>query len=249
MDRLVPVLLLVLVFVLLLGLMGIASVTTFFAKGNAYVALAVAWTAAFLGYGRVVEHLSWADMGMTRWLHGIVWGGACILIVSIGMALGVAIPRLRPLFADERLSSASASQIAHKTLVEVPLGTVLLEEVIFRGVLMGLLTTMYGTVWGIVGSSIVFGFWHILPALEMHGNHALTAGDSSWWGKVRTVALTVLGTSLAGIVFALLRWGSGCILAPMGYHWATNSTGSIATWLIGQRANGGPEADAEKDAS
>ena len=46
---------------------------------------------------------------------------------------------------------------------------------------------------------------------------------------------TILATGLAGIGFGLLRLGSGCILAPMGLHWATNSTGSIAAWLLSKR--------------
>jgi IS5 family transposase len=36
----------------------------------------------------------------------------------------VAIPRLHPLFADERVMGTTGAQVAHKSLVEVPLGTV-----------------------------------------------------------------------------------------------------------------------------
>jgi hypothetical protein len=35
----------------------------------------------------------------------------------------------------------------------------------------------------------------------------------------------------------LVVW-SGSVLAPMGLHWATNSTGSIAAWLVGRRRRG-----------
>ena len=72
--------------------------------------------------------------------------------------------------------------MARKSLVEVPLGTVLLEEVVFRSVLLGLLTSMYGTVAGVLGSAFLFGLWHILPALEMHDSHSLTSQLGSGLG-------------------------------------------------------------------
>ena len=232
----------------LLGLMVIASITTYKAQNGWYVLVSFFWTGIFLQFGRSVANLSWADMGMHRWLHGLVWGGSCILIVTVAMAAGVAIPRLHPLFADERIFSVSGSQIAQKALVEVPIGTVLLEEVVFRGVLMGVLTVQYGWIWGLVGSSLVFGFWHILPALEMHGAHALTNRlGNGWRGTVTTVLGTVLATGMAGIGFGLLRMGSGCILAPMGLHWATNSTGSIAAWLVAKRQGRDVDEAAESD--
>lgn len=221
----------------LLALMIVASVTTFKVYGrSSYVVVALGWTIVFLSFGRFALGLSWAQMGMTNWISGLVWGGACILVVAVGMAAGVAIPRLHPLFADERVQSATGADVAHKSLVELPLGTVLLEEVVFRGVLMGLLTASYGRVWGLVGSSIVFGFWHILPALEMHSAHPMASRlGSGWRAQLTTVIGTILATSAAGLLFGLLLWGSGSILAPMGQHWATNSTGSIAAWVVGRR--------------
>ncbi len=204
----------------------------------------------FLQFGRSVAGLSWADMGMHRWIEGLAWGGACILIVTVAMAAGVAIPRLHPLFADERVLSVSGPQLAHKALVEIPVGTVLLEEVVFRGVLMGLLTVQYGWVWGLVGSSFVFGLWHILPALEMHGSHSMAERiGSGWRGALTTVIGTIVATGVAGIGFGLLLLGSGCILAPMGLHWATNSTGSIAAWLVGKRRSAAAGGDSEAEPS
>jgi hypothetical protein len=67
------------------------------------------------------------------------------------------------------------------------------------------------------------------------------------------VAVTILATGGAGLLFALLVVVSGSVLAPMGLHWAMNGPGSIAAWLVGRRqerareradeaAAGGPEA-------
>lgn len=220
---------------LLLVMMLLASVTTFHVSRRWYVPLALIWTLAFLLFGRLVG-LSWTEMGLGNPAYGIIWGIGCIVVVSVAMAAGVAIPRLHPLFADERVLGSTGRQVALKSLVEVPLGTVALEEVVFRSVLLGLLTVSFGTVWGVIGSAFLFGLWHVLPALEMHDSHSLTSQlGSGWWAKVTTVVGTILATGAAGVGFALLVVWSGSVLAPMGLHWALNSTGSIAAWLVGRR--------------
>jgi membrane protease YdiL (CAAX protease family) len=220
---------------LLLVMMLLASVTTFHVSRRWYVPMALIWTLAFVLFGQLIG-LTWGQMALDDWVHGLIWGGGCVLIISIGMAAGVAIPRLHPLFADERVLGATGAQVARKSLVEVPLGTVALEEVVFRSVLLGLLTVSFGTVWGVVGSSFLFGLWHILPALEMHDAHSLTDRlGTRWWARVATVAGTILATGSAGVLFSMLVVWSGSVLAPMGLHWAMNSTGSIAAWLVGRR--------------
>ena len=161
--------------VLLLVMMLVASVTTFQVSRRWYVPLALAWTLAFLAFGSVVADLSLSEMALTNWITGLIWGLGCIGVVTVAMAVGVAVPRLHPLFADERVVNTSGAQVAHKSLIEVPLGTVLLEEIVFRSVLLGMVTSMFGTVAGVLGSSFLFGLWHILPALEMHDSHSLTS--------------------------------------------------------------------------
>jgi CAAX protease family protein len=221
---------------LLLVMMLLASVTTFHVTRRWYVPLALVWTLAFLLFGRLIG-LSWTQLGLANPLHGLLWGALCVAVVSAAMAAGVAIPRLHPLFADERVLGATGRQVALKSLIEVPLGTVALEEVVFRSVLLGLLIATYGTGWGVAGSAFLFGLWHILPALEMHDSHSLSSQlGHGWRGKVTTVLGTILATGGAGVLFAMLVVWSGSVLAPMGLHWATNSTGSIAAWLVGRRS-------------
>jgi membrane protease YdiL (CAAX protease family) len=238
---------------LLLVMMLLASVTTFHVSRRWYVPMALVWTLAFLLFGRMIG-LSWTQMGLGNPAYGLIFGGACVLLISVAMAAGVAIPRLHPLFFDERVVGTTGRQLALKSLVEVPLGTVALEEVVFRSVLLGLLTASFGTLWGVAGSAFLFGLWHILPALEMHDSHSLTSQlGSGWWGKLTTVVGTILATGGAGVLFAMLVVWTGSVIAPIGLHWAMNSTGSIAAWLVGRRvarADGAPVADdpAEPDA-
>jgi membrane protease YdiL (CAAX protease family) len=50
-----------------------------------------------------------------------------------------------------------------------------------------------------------------------------------------SVLATIAFTTIAGIVFAELRWRSGSLVAPIGLHWATNGLGVLAAarvWAI-----------------
>ena len=179
---------------------------------------------------------TWTDMGL-GWgylLPGLIWAAASIALVTAVYLIGSAFRKTRTAFHDERMSDLSGGRMVFQALVEVPFGTVLLEEIAFRAVLMSMLIRRFGLVWGIVLSSLIFGLWHILPSIGTHEqNPALgsVVGEGRK-GNVLAVALSVLTTSVAGVVFAFLRLLSGSVLAPMGLHWATNGLGYAFSWLL-----------------
>jgi uncharacterized protein len=115
-----------------------------------------------------------------------------------------------------------------RALVTVPLGVVLLEEVAFRGVLWGLLEVERGPTWATAGSALLFGLWHVLPAVDGVRARAREGMPVARGALVREVAGTVVFTALAGIVFATLRHESGSLVAPFLLHWATNGLGVVA---------------------
>ena len=49
---------------------------------------------------------------------------------------------------------------------------------------------------------------------------------------------SVITTAIGGVVFSLLRIGSGSLFAPMGFHWATNGWG----YLFARRVSPKPGA-------
>lgn len=179
---------------------------------------------------------SWTDMGLA-WqylLPGLIWAAICIGGVTAVYLVGSAFKRTRVAFHDERMTELSRSRVVFQALVEVPFGTVLLEEIAFRSVLFSMLARRYGLVWGVVISSVLFGLWHVLPSIGTHEqNPALGSmvGEGRR-GNVLAVAFSVLSTTVAGVVFAALRLVSGSVLAPMGLHWATNGLGYAFSWLL-----------------
>jgi membrane protease YdiL (CAAX protease family) len=115
--------------------------------------------------------------------------------------------------------------------VVIPLGTVLPEELAFRGLLLALLGRRYGVLAGILLSSGLFGLWHVVPSLSGGTTNAtmtsMVGADAA--GTVVRVVVTVGFTSLAGVLLCWLRLRSGSLLAPALAHWTVNGLGVIVT--------------------
>ncbi|MFG2648614.1 CPBP family intramembrane glutamic endopeptidase [Streptomyces sp. NPDC048436] len=178
----------------------------------------------------------WADVGLApgTLLRGLWWALALIGAVAAVYALGAALPVTRGLFEDQRQSGLSGGEVALRVLVTVPFGTVLLEEVAFRGVLFGLLLRSRGPVSATLVSSGLFGLWHILPSLGLADAKPVLGGalGHSVFAVIVVDAGAVLFTALAGCLFCELRRRSGSLLAPMGLHWATNALGYVFGFLL-----------------
>ncbi|WP_433251811.1 CPBP family intramembrane glutamic endopeptidase [Streptosporangium sp. CA-135522] len=126
---------------------------------------------------------SWSELGFHRRSRGLRIGGALASAVAAVYAVGITVPATRRFFRDERALSLSRARAIEEALLQVPVGTVLLEEVGFRGALYALLARSHGPRTATVVSSILFGLWHVLPAIDMAAaNPALSrlaAGESS----------------------------------------------------------------------
>ena len=170
--------------------------------------------------------LSWAELGLARrrLRSGSRWGGAAAALVAFGYAVALAVPALRPLLADDRNAGLGPAALVGEVLVRIPLGTVLWEEVAFRGVLLAALTRLMPLRTAVGLAAVVFGLWHIRPTLDGLAANDLAEGG----GRVLAVTLVCAGTALAGLLFAWLRLRSGSLLAPVLLHLATNSLGTVA---------------------
>jgi membrane protease YdiL (CAAX protease family) len=187
-------------------------------------------TAALVAMARR-SGLSWEELGFEHGRKGAVVGGALAAGVAAVYTVGINMSRTRPLFQDERALSLTRARVLEEALVQVPFGTVLLEEVGFRGALYGMVRQTHGTAAATAVSSALFGLWHILPAIDMARANpalgALTAGESpAHLDTARVVAGSVVSTAVAGVLFCELRRHRG-LLAPSMLHLATNSLGYL----------------------
>jgi membrane protease YdiL (CAAX protease family) len=197
-----------------------------------------------------VAGLSWQELGLGQetLVRGAQVGVVAALCVAIVYSVAVAIPFTRNAFRDARYSIGARAAF-YTALVAIPLGTVLFEEVAFRGVLWGLLVQDLGVVPATILSAGLFGVWHVLPATALARTHTSVQGRSAD-GKnsagPRRITITVLATmaftALAGIVFAELRRRSGSLVAPIALHWATNGLGVLASARVWAMSGGKADA-------
>jgi membrane protease YdiL (CAAX protease family) len=193
-------------------------VTTRLAPPHSDAALKLAILVAFLVWARQWVGLSWEELGLARAKVGSGFrvGVLAALVVAAAIFVLVAVPWSRSYFQTDRVAADSTAERFLEPLVFIPIGTVVFEEVIFRGVLLGVLLRSGPRRRAVVVSSALFGLWHLPPAFS----------DASGKGTAEAVGVivgTIAVTTVAGVLFAWLRIRSGSLVAPILGHIATNS--------------------------
>jgi membrane protease YdiL (CAAX protease family) len=170
-----------------------------------------------------------ADLGLGRgrWWPGRA-GCAMAAAVGTGWLLIAAIPATRPLLDDKRISGLDGRAVAYQALVRIPVGTVLWEEIAFRGVLQAALRRVMPQPAAVAVASVTFGIWHVRPTAEALRTNGL-ADDRR--RAVAGVTAGVAATAAGGVLFSCLRARSGSLIAPVLLHLATNCGGAAAAWL------------------
>ena len=197
---------------------------------GAHVAVGLGLAACLLVIARV-QGLTAADLGLARstWPAGLRWGTAGATLVGAAYALAYLITPVRQALPESDGEIGRAALWA--VLVVIPLGTVLPEELAFRGLVLALLGRRYGVLSGTLLSSGLFGLWHIGASLGGGPANAaivgVVGGDAA--GTVTRVIATVVFTTLGGVVLCWLRLRSNSLLAPVLAHWTVNALGVIVT--------------------
>jgi membrane protease YdiL (CAAX protease family) len=197
---------------------------------GAHVAVGLGLAACLLMIARV-QGLTAADLGLARstWPAGLRWGTAAATLVGAAYALAYLITPVRQALPESDGEIGRAALWA--VLVVIPLGTVLPEELAFRGLVLALLGRRYGVRSGTLLSSGLFGLWHIGASLGGGPANAaivgVVGGDAA--GTVTRVIATVVFTTLGGVVLCWLRLRSNSLLAPVLAHWTVNALGVIVT--------------------
>lgn len=173
----------------------------------ALIAVGAAMTARELGLER------------SRVGAGLRAGGAMLLVVVLVVAAATAV-------SDDPLGLASGrvdltrDEMLFQVFVEIPIATVVLEELAFRGVVVALVERLCAPRRAMVWSALLFGLWHLAPAWP----------GADPVGIARAVGI-VAATAVAGAVLHHLKRRSGSLVAPMVAHWATNGASLAVVWV------------------
>ncbi|MGY6500397.1 MAG: CPBP family intramembrane glutamic endopeptidase [Acidimicrobiales bacterium] len=167
----------------------------------------------------LVARLDRDELGTARATvgSGLRWGALSVVVVTAGVMIAALVPATRG-YLEDPVADVDTAEMLRRTALVIPLGTVALEELAFRGVLLGLLLRATTVVRAAVVASVVFGLWHVLPAWQADGP-LVAAG-------------TLVATTIAGAGFTWLRLHSGSLLAPTMAHLATNSVTFGAAWAV-----------------
>lgn len=179
------------------------------------VALGLVITVSAVRFGG----LETKDLGLSsRSLDsGIRYGLAAFALVALAAAGTAMVPAGRDLL-DVDDAYVSAGALALRVALIIPIGTVIVEELIFRGVLHALLSEALSPSRAWIAGSVFFGLWHVFPSWRADGALMATA--------------TFFATSVAGAVFIWLRVRSDSLIAPCIAHLATNTVPLTVAWVL-----------------
>ncbi|MEA5366990.1 CPBP family intramembrane glutamic endopeptidase [Amycolatopsis sp., V23-08] len=222
-------------FALVAAVVTLAASTTLANRvlpGWAYPVCGLVAAVVLVGLARAAG-LSWADLGLRSVRRPALVGLAGAGLVAVVFGIALAVPALRTVYQDGRVGTPDFGQLLWLTCGRILFGTVLIEEIAFRGVLPALLGARDDR-WRwppIVGAAALFGLWHYLPALAIGRNAAVHAV----FGGTPVVVLQVLAMAAAGVAGIFLHWwrhrGHG-VLASVIVHFTTNAGGLTLAVLV-----------------
>ena len=177
---------------------------------------------------------TWTTMGLRndRVRRGVTVGGVVVGVIAVGVVIGIAVPATRELFRDERVIENSTSWVLFQAFVRVPLATALYEEVLFRGIVFGMLIRRRSPLVAGLMTSVLFGMWHILPTIETLD--ANPGGDvfSGAIGLGVAVIGAIAGTTIAGLGFLWIRLYANSTYASVLAHIGTNSIAMLGALFV-----------------
>jgi len=210
---------------LLLAVLVVVNITrSTVVPSSWHFALNVSVGAVVVGIG-LLAAMTAAEMGTARRdvRAGLRWGGAVFAIITVGVLVGGVLG----LLGDDRTQVPGAA-MALRALVVIPVGTVVVEELAFRGVLQGLLGRLLTPMRTLAVGAILFGLWHVFPAWR----GGAVQSDVADVGRAGAAVGTLVATTAAGVGFGWLRQRSRSVVAPMLAHLATNSVTFALSWAF-----------------
>ena len=185
-----------------------------------FVALRGGMTRTQLGLGRE---------GVGR---GVRFGLAVFLLVLVVVIIGAFIPATSAFMDDDRVQ-VGVGGLARELVLSILIGTVIPEELLFRGVILGAGLQQWRPGRAMLVSSVLFACWHIAPTLATAGGNAeLSGAATTVLGRLALVAGAMVSTFIAGLVFAWLRVRSASLVAPVIAHLSTNGVAFTVAWVV-----------------
>ncbi len=230
-TRRIPVLaLLVVAIIAYNSLMGLVAEPV---RDGIYVPVNLAFLGLLAWASIPILGLARADLGLarSRLRRSVKVGLVSGVLVPLPVFLMIAVPGFGGSdTASSRFTDASVGGLVYQTAVRIPLGTALFEELLFRGLLYGALVRLSGHRGAILGSSAVFGVWHVRPTHELVTETGTLSAD---WAVGLAIVGGVVATFVGGLLFAWLRYKTGHVARGVVAHALINSLSATAAYASG----------------
>ena len=169
------------------------------------------------------------DVGL-GWEHladGLRVGALAFACVALIVA--IAVSPLSPLTVTDDRVDISSGELLLRAAIVIPVGTVLFEELLFRGVLHNLLRSQLDLMHATVIGAAFFGAWHLAPVWFRYTDAGIFDPE-----RLAALAGTFVATFTAGLGFLWLRHRAQHLAAPILAHTATNSATLVLVWSASQ---------------
>ncbi len=193
------------------GLVAYSATAGLAIPGRRHPVVQASWGTALALLARAPLGLGGADLR-----SGLRSGAVCATVVTAGVAATTAAPMVRSAMRVRTQPAPGWTWLA----VDIPLGTVWPEEMMYRAALETVAGQAFGPMPGRLLQAAAFGLSHI--------------GDARAAGE--PVPATVLVTGVAGWVFGWLAARAGSVVAPVLAHLAVNEAGAVASMLVRRRS-------------
>jgi uncharacterized protein len=203
----------------------VSGVLFFLKKASVKLSTQVASIIGLYIFSIFILGLTPTELGLGNIRDGMAWGAVISLTATVVLFVASRNKKSRAYFRDERTKNVTKKHVAYRVFIDIPIGTVLFEELLFRGLIYGFFSKTIGVAEAIIVSSTLFGLWHVLPSLTFSKENEKAPN------ALPTILGTVIFTGLSGIAFAMLRYMSGNIIAPVAFHYAVNTASLLLSWI------------------
>lgn len=223
-----------------MALLAVTNVVTFrFRTRRATTIWNGVSAAALIGLARA-SGVSWSALGLSpaSAARGAAVGGIGAAATAGTFGAILAPPGSRHIFDDERNADLAPREFLALAALHIPFGTVVFEELAFRGVLPALFDDPADAsprsqdvsgdgLRAALLSSALFGLWHYLSAHDLKRANPSVADLAARPGVPDPVWIVVAATGLVGVGFAAIRRTAGHVIAPAAVHLSINLTAAL----------------------
>lgn len=170
------------------------------------------------------RHLQSVPFGFQWTWRGVAFGGAAGAVLALPVLAFFAHPILVGGIAYQPITTLSVNGLIHRLLVDLPILTAIIEELVFRHWLYFEVTSLSRT---LVFNALLFTVWHGVAGFIAVYSTEIGHGIGIF---LVAYAGSLLAVFVGGVVFAFVRYKTGSFVYSALTHWLSDAVIVLAIW-------------------